>query len=46
MVWIDHNYIVSEAGLGKKYGGSLLDGHFDPGPCGHLSQMLTEKCVL
>lgn len=34
-----HNYRISEAGLGKKYGGSFPKGHFDPGACGHLSQL-------
>ena len=47
MIWIDRNYKISEAGLGEKHGGSLPKGHFDPGPCGHLSQIDNKKkCVL
>lgn len=38
MIWIDRNYKISEAGVGKKYGDSLPKGHFDPGAWGHLSQ--------
>jgi len=44
---IDRNYRISEAGLCNKYGGWLPKGHFDPGPCGHLSQsQQKEKCLI